>query len=222
MIKIIQVVTLSMVLIMLASSMAFGSPETIQADNGLILPPTGLEFSFSGKVIETSGSTALSPEIKASVSYGAFPSVTVTGEIAKSLNGDISRKLVKLYFSPVHDQKGYTIYLNYDLDKAAIPVYGVSLWFNSNLMLTFINIQNQTGVQAGATPITVTPGVSFRLGKLGIGGETVFNPSNWSIQTWRAGVTYAVFPKVYAKLSLNTGTPGNPDQLCQLGLNIAI
>ncbi len=216
--KIIQILALCLIILLLPATAVFGSPETLQAENGLIQPPTGLEFNFSEDIIKSYGSATLAPEIKVGVSYGMFQAITVTGEIMRSWDGSLSEKLVKFYFSPVHNQQGYTVYFDYDLDKVAIPVYGVSLWYNSRFLLAFINLQNQTGVQPGTMPVTITPGVSLRLGKLGISGETVVLPNNWNPQVLRAGITYPVFPKIYAKLSVSTGLAGKSDQLCQLGL----
>jgi hypothetical protein len=218
MIKTIRIIALTLVLLVLSTIVALGSPDTIQAETGLILPPTGLEFNCSSIIKSSDSTSGLDPIIKASVSYGAFSTITITGEIEKSLTGSFSKKLAKVYFSPVHAGNGYTVYLDYDLDRTEISVYGVSLWSNSKHLLTFINLQNQTGVPSEAMPVTITPGVNLRLGKLRIGGEAVLKPSNLSLQVLRAGITYSLLPGIYAKLSVNTGLSRDLGQVYQLGL----
>ncbi len=221
--KITSIAVLILVLLISVTGVAFGSPETIRAENGLVLPPTGLEIDFNSNIINTNASLEMVPSFTASVSYGAFPSVTITGEFTKSFNNnDLDGKLVKLYFSPSQESTGYTAYLGYDLDKAAIPLYGVSLWFNSDNLLAFVNLETRKNAQSGETPFMITPGGNLRLGKLRIGGEVSMKPEDWSFQDVRAGISYAVFQRIYAKFSVDNAFNNTQGQVYQLGLSAEI
>jgi hypothetical protein len=211
------------ILLIALSAAAFGNPYTLQAENGIIQPPTGLGFDLTSSFSRNGETTKMDPSVKASISYGAFSSITVTGEFEKSLTGDnIQGKMIKVYYSPIHEPKGYTVYVNYDLDHWEIPVYGVSLWLNTNHFLTYVNLQALTRNQPGTIPLTITPGANLNLGRLGMGAEVAIQPSNWSFQDLWAGISYEIVKDIRAKLAYHGGMNGNSDQGYQLGLSVEI
>lgn len=221
--KIITITILTALMLISLSVVVLGNPYTLQAENGLIQPPTGLGFELTGNLSQTGSPANPGSSVKADVSYGAFTSLTITGELIKNFSDNsISDQLVKVYYSPVHGQNGYTFYLDYDLDKAEIPVYGVSLWLNTNLLLAYLNLQAMTGVQPGAMPLTLTPGASLKFGNLALGAEMLIQPNDFSSQDLRAGVSYLVMDNLYAKLVYDTGINHNSDQTVQLGLAMEI
>lgn len=221
--KIFMIIMMTCILFIASTAVAFGNPYTLQAENGLIQPPTGLGFEVTSSFTKTGATVQFEPAVKAAISYGAFSSITITGEFVKSLNSnDISRKLIKVYYSPVRQQKGYTVYLNYDLDKWEIPVYGISLWLNTNHLLTYVNLQALTGSQPGAIPLSITPGANLNFGRLAVGAEMAIQSSNWSFQDMRAGISYELVKGIHAKLAYQTGMNHNLDQGYQLGMVVEI
>lgn len=221
--KITMILTMTCMLLMTLTAATFGNPYTLQAENGIIQPPTGLGFDVTSSFTKTGATAQLDPSVKATISYGAFSSITIAGEFVKSLNSnDISGKLIKFYYSPIHEQKGYTVYLNYDLDHWEIPVYGISLWLNTNHFLTYVNLQALTRNQPGTIPLTITPGANLNFGRLGMGAEIVIQPSNWSFQDLQAGVSYELVKDIHLKLAYRTGMNHNLDQGYRLGLAVEI
>jgi hypothetical protein len=221
--KITIILTMAFILLIALTGAAFGNPYTLQAENGIIQPPTGLEFKVTSSFTKTGPAAQLDPSVKASISYGAFSSLTIAGEFVKDFsNNNISGKLIKVYYSPVRESKGYTLYLNYDLDHWEIPVYGVSLWLNTNHFLTYVNLQALTRNQPGTIPLTITPGANLNFGRLGVGAEIAIQPSDWSFQDLRAGVSYEFIKDIHAKLAYHTGMNHNLDQSYQLGLAVEI
>lgn len=221
--KLAITMVLTSILLIALTVVALGNPYTLQAENGLIQPPTGLGFEMTSNLVTANGSGTLGPSVKADISYGAFSSVTITGEFVKNFNSDnIGQKLVKVYYSPVRGDRGYTFYLNYDLDKMEMPVYGVSLWLNTNHFLTYVNLQALTHPDSGVMPITVTPGANLNFGSVALGAEMVIQPNNLSFQDLRAGVSYQFMKNIFAKLAYDTGMNHLQDQSYQLGLAMEI
>ena len=222
--KIMVATFITLVMLSLVSAVVHANPLSLAAENGIILPPTGVSFdldtAFTGK-----SQTSAAPELNARLSYGVFSSVTVAGEFSKSLakDSDDGRKLVKVLFSPFHENKGYTIYLGYDLDKGEIPIYGVSLWSNTKYLLTFINLQTNTQVEGTQNPLVISPGANLRItSKIRAGGEAEFKPSNWALQKLRVGANYAILNNVVAKFDVERSFSSNPSQAYQAGLTVQI
>lgn len=221
--KITMILMMTCLLFAALTGAASGNPDTLQAENGIIQPPTGLGFDVTSSFTKNGATAQLDPSVKASVSYGAFSSITITGEFVKNFNNNnISGKMIKVYYSPIREAKGYTAYLNYDLDNWEIPVYGISLWLNTNHFLTYVNLQALTRNQPGTIPLTITPGANLKLGRLGMGAEVVIQPSNWSFQDMRAGIRYEIVKDIYAKLAYQTGISHSLNQGYQFGLSVEI
>jgi hypothetical protein len=221
--KITMILMMTCILLIAITVAAFGNPYTLRAENGIIQPPTGLGFEVTSNFTKNGVTAQLDPSVKASISYGAFSSITITGEFTKDFSSNnISGKMIKVYYSPVHDQKGYTVYLNYDLENWQIPVYGVSLWLNTNHFLTYVNLQALTQNQPGTIPLTITPGANLNFGRLGMGAEIAIQPSNWSFQDMRAGISYEIVKDIHAKLAYQSGMNHNLDQGYQLGLAVEL
>lgn len=221
--KITMILMMTCILLITLTVAAFGNTDTLQAENGILQPPTGLGFEVSSSFTRNGATAKMDPSVKAGISYGAFSSITITGEFVKDFSSNnISGKMIKVYYSPVHDQKGYTVYLNYDLDHWEIPVYGVSLWLDTNHLLGYVNLQALTRNQPGTIPLTVTPGANLNFGRLGMGAEIEILPSNWSFQDMRAGISYEVVKDIHAKLAYHSGINHNLDQGYQLGLAVEL
>lgn len=221
--KNMMILMMTCLLFITPTGATFANPDTLQAENGIIQPPTGLGFELTSNITKNGATAQLDPSIKASVSYGAFSSITITGEFVKNFsNNNISGKMIKVHYSPVREAKGYTVYLNYDLDNWEIPVYGISLWLNTNHFLTYVNLEALTRSQPGTIPLTITPGANLRLGRLGMGAEVVIQPGNLSFQDLRAGVRYEIVKGIFAKLGYQTGMNHNLNQGYQLGLSVEI
>ncbi|HEX3048628.1 MAG TPA: hypothetical protein VHY08_28020 [Bacillota bacterium] len=211
MLKFIVATIVAIILFSLVPVNALASPNLLQAETGVTLPPSGLEFT-GGVSFGYPGSP-----FDLQLSYGAFPSVTVVGEFTNqslfpvegsaSNGGDGARKLVKVLWSPKHKDQGYTVYLGYEMDRAFIPFYGVSLWADYKYLLAFVNLQTTVASVDGVpvTPVTVTPGVSLKFGsKLQVGGEVEVKPGDWRTQKLRLGMDYALFQRIRAKLTIQT------------------
>lgn len=203
------------------SSIVYANPLSLTAENGIILPPAGLVFDLGASFGNTV--TPGASDFTAKLSYGVFPSVTITGEFSKVLSQDDNgQKLVKVLFSPFHDDKGYTIYLGYDLKKREIPIYGLSLWSNAKYLLAFLNLQTNTQIQ-GTNVLMITPGANLRINsKLRLGGEAELSSNNWALQKLRVGANYSIFSKVVAKFDVERSFNGNPTQIYQAGVTVQI
>ncbi|MCL6590993.1 MAG: hypothetical protein K6U80_13695 [Firmicutes bacterium] len=203
--KFIAAIILAIILFILVPAAVLASPNLSQAESGVTLPPSGLEFSSAASF----GGQEYPFDFK--LSYGAFPSVTIVGELKglASPNGASSgvQKLFKVLWSPKKKAQGYTVYLGYDLDYAYIPFYGVSLWADYKYLLAFLNVQTTISSSGGnpRTPVTITPGLSLKSGsKWQLSGELEINPGDLRTQMLRLGMDYSLLQKVRAKLTVQT------------------
>jgi hypothetical protein len=232
MLKFIVATILAIILFSLVPVNALASTNLLQAETGVTLPPSGLEFT-GGASFGNPGSP-----FDLQLSYGAFPSVTIVGELTnQTLNpdgeaypgGDSVRKLVKVLWSPAHNDQGYTVYLGYELDRAFIPFYGVSLWADYKYLLAFLNLQTTVSSIDGipVTPVTITPGLSLKFGsKWQVGGELEVKPGDWRTQKLRLGMDYALFQRIRAKVmiqtDLNNLVPDFTNPIYQTGFTVSI
>jgi len=170
---------------------AFGSAYSVQAENGCLMPPSGLKFDLSGELTGDPTNLIAIPELQARLSYGAFPILTVAGELVHHEGAQGLSALVKAYLSPTFGKKtGYTMYLGYDLGQGKFPMYGVSFWSNFEYLYAFANLEICTNAD-NTQSFRVTPGASLSLGqKMRINGELELNPADWSIGKARLGVNY--------------------------------
>lgn len=227
MLKFIAAIILAIILFSLLPVNALASNNLLQAETGVTLPPSGLEFTGAAKF----GGPGFPWDLQ--VSYGAFPSVTVVGEFKSQAllpdGGLGAEKLVKVLWSPKKEAQGYTVYLGYDLERAFIPFYGVSLWADYKYLLAFLNVQTtiSNGGADPRTPVTITPGLSVKFGsKWQAGGELEIKPGDWRTQKLRLGMDYAIFQKLRAKLmikaKLNNLVPDFTNPVYETGVTVRI
>ena len=224
--KFIAVMVMTLILIGSAASIVLANPMSLRAEHGLVMPASGLNLDLgTGFALHNSSSTASTPSLEAQLNYGAFPGLTVAAAIEAPMNVASSndvQKMVKLYYSPIHDGRGYTLYLGYDLDKATIPVYGLSLWADSKLLLGYINLEARSENE-GTAAVMITPGANLHIGsKLQIGGEVEVEPENWQTGEFTLGASYAVYPKVQLKMGVITGGESFIPQSYNLGLSATL
>lgn len=214
--KFIAGITVALLMLIFAATVTCAAADTLQAENGRMLPPSGLNLEAKG--IFDHG---IMPNLEADVSYGAFPAFTVTGQFLRDgLNNDgNSQTIVKVAFSPIHQTFGYTAYLGYDLSHGQIPMYGLTLWSDLNYLYTFVNLESRTGVNGEPAALWLTPGVSVRLGsRLSLSGEVEARPQDFSLNQLRIGAAYALNHYLQAKATLETGLSGTPATALKFGI----
>lgn len=195
-----------------ANAVGGANAYTLQAENGQLLPPSGLSLEANGTFVN-----GLTPNLEADLSYGAFPAVTVSGQFIQ--NEGNTQTLVKALFSPAHDSFGYTAYLGYDLGKAQIPMYGLTLWSNLNYVYTFVNVEARTATNGESASLWLTPGATVKLGsKLGLSGEVEAKADNFTLNSMRLGASYALNRHLQTKLTVETGLNGASEHSINLGI----
>lgn len=224
--KFITVLAMTLILVGSAVSAALANPMSLRAENGLVMPASGLNLDLGTDfALHNSSATASTPSLHAQLNYGAFPGLTVAAALEAPMNAtDVNdvQKVVKLYYSPIHDGRGYTLYLGYDLDKAMIPAYGLSLWADSKLLLGYVNLEARSANQ-GTTAVMITPGANLRLGsKLRIGAEVEVEPESWKMGDIVLGASYAVYPKLQLKMGMIAGGESFIPQSYNLGLSATL
>jgi hypothetical protein len=209
-----KMITVFIALVILAGTVttAFANPLTVSAENGRILPPSGLGLELN-TTIDRDQQSSLS--VNSEISYGLFSSITIAGNIS-NLNNSDRQTLIKAYFSPVHDDMGYTAYLGYDPGEREISQYGLSLWTDLNLAFAFLNLESNQRHEDGQ--LTVTPGATLRLGsKLRLAGEMPIDPDDWNARNLRLGASYALNSKILAKAAYDTDA-----QIFTTGISVEI
>lgn len=218
--KLIAGITAALFMLLSVATVTCAHADTLQADNGKLLPPSGL--SFEAKSIFDHG---IVPNLEANVSYGAFPSFTVSGQFYQDgLNHDgTSQTIVKVAFSPMRQTFGYTAYLGYDLNHGQIPMYGLTLWSDLNYLYSYVNLESRAGVAGEPSALWLTPGVSLRLGsRLSVGGEVEAKPDNFSLQRLRLGAAYALNRYLKVKATMETGLFGASETAFRVGIAAGI
>ncbi len=216
------VLILTLMLLVSVTFAALGFSYSIQAENGAVLPPSGLNFDLNGQLAGDSRNLIAIPELQTSISYGAFPILTIAGELEHHEGAEGLSALVKAYLSPnVGKKTGYTVYLGYDLGQGRFPMYGVSLWSNLQYLYAFANLEMRTASD-NTQSFQVTPGASLRLSQnMRVNGELELNPANWSIGKVRMGANYLLNQYMSSTFFCQTGFNGEPLSL-GAGVNLKI
>jgi hypothetical protein len=210
--KLILTTVLALTILSFASAAALGNVFSFQAENGRLLPPAGLGLDLSTGY----SPQGLSPYIDARLSYGLSSSVTIVGEFLKGKLAD--EKLAKIYFSPMHENSGYTVYLGYDLVRSEVPMYGFSFWLNNKLMYAFLNLGSDRNITGGDS-FLITPGVNLKLGsKLRLGGEMEIKPGSFSCQELRLGGSYSLLKQIDVKFNVESGFGNNSGRVYSTGI----
>ncbi len=197
-----KTITVFITLVILASTAttAFANPLTIGAETGRILPPAGLGLELNTAIDRDQRSNY---SVNSEISYGLFSSVTIAGNISNLNHSDDRQTVIKAYFSPVHDDMGYTAYLGYDPGEREISQYGLSVWTDLNFAFAFLNLESNQRQEDDR--LTLTPGATLRLGsKLRLAGEMPIDPDDWNARTIRLGASYSLNSKIQAKAAYDT------------------
>ena len=188
----------AIVLLASVSMASLGNSYTLNAENGRIMAPAGVGLELQTNFSKQTLDQGITPGLSAELSYGALPFLTLAGEFTR-VNNDGPQVMAKAYLSQSRDGMGYTLYGGYDLNKTEIANYGVSLWSNLHFFYAFLNLESQPQQDV----MLATPGANLMLGsKLRLSGEIAFKMDSYQRQDMSFGVSYALTPKIQAKVSL--------------------
>ncbi|HOJ78211.1 MAG TPA: hypothetical protein PLZ08_09140 [Bacillota bacterium] len=222
--KLIAVASVAILLVMMTGGLTFANALTLQAENGQLLKPAGLEVNAVGLAslenVKNVKNINDLDNYQLQVSYGISRLITVTGSIEKDQG--YQRLMGRAFYSPSSDALGYTIYGGYDLTNFQLAEYGVSLWADWRMFRAFVNLESDLD-QDNNRFYRVSPGANVRVtSNIGIAAELAMNPEDWSLESVSAGVNYRFNKNLSAKFYVVEQLDDQKDRLYNTGLSVQL